>query len=362
MRLWFKTVCALSLLIFSTEYMAANNGLASEIVYERVFDAQHPGPYKHPAAITELENGDLYIAYYGGMGEYERDTAVYGSRLKVGENVWTHPVAIASTPFHSVGNPVVWQAPDGLVWLFYVNRYGDTWSTSRIKAKISRDGAETWSDSFVLSFEEGAMVRGKPILLNNGDYLLPVYHETGHDTEMTGPDSTSFFLRFDAETQTWSETDRICSPMGNIQAEVAQITDEYLVCYIRRGGDYHPTDSGYLLRAESRDGGNAWSEAKETEFPNPNAAVEFLRLQSGNLLLIYNDNMNARTPLTAAISTDNDASYPYRRNIAEGNDAFAYPYAIQTRDGKIHLIYTCEHRTVIMRAIFDEEAIISGSE
>ena len=27
---------------------------------------------------------------------------------------------IASDPFRSVGNGVIWEAPDGLVWLFYV--------------------------------------------------------------------------------------------------------------------------------------------------------------------------------------------------------------------------------------------------
>ena len=35
----------------------------------RVFGDEHPGIYKHPASITELANGDLYIAYYGGSGE-----------------------------------------------------------------------------------------------------------------------------------------------------------------------------------------------------------------------------------------------------------------------------------------------------
>ena len=45
----------------------------------RVFGPEHPGRYKHPASITELANGDLYIAYYGGSGEYGDDTAVYGA-------------------------------------------------------------------------------------------------------------------------------------------------------------------------------------------------------------------------------------------------------------------------------------------
>jgi hypothetical protein len=43
----------------------------------RVFGIEHPGQYKHPASITQLANGDLYIAYYGGTGEYGDDTPLY---------------------------------------------------------------------------------------------------------------------------------------------------------------------------------------------------------------------------------------------------------------------------------------------
>ena len=39
---------------------------------ERIFGPETPtGKYKHPASITELANGDLYLAYYGGDGEYD---------------------------------------------------------------------------------------------------------------------------------------------------------------------------------------------------------------------------------------------------------------------------------------------------
>ena len=159
------------------------------------------GPYKHPACMTELDNGDLYLVYYGGAGEYATDTNVYGSRLKGGatapgtsDPAWSAPTVIAHDPFRSVGNAVVWQAPDGLVWLFYVVRFGDVWSTSRIQAKVSKDRAETWSDAFPLVLDEGMMVRNLPIVLSNGNYLLPIYRETGQDTEQVGPDSTSLFL------------------------------------------------------------------------------------------------------------------------------------------------------------------------
>ena len=38
------------------------------------------------------------------------------------------------------------------------------------------------------------MVRNRPIVLNNGDYLLPAYHETGHDPENVGTESTTNFV------------------------------------------------------------------------------------------------------------------------------------------------------------------------
>src|SRR5687767_15231844 len=141
------------LLVFALLLIANVTVRAGDIDLRQIFGAGQPGKYKHPAAITELADGTLYLAYYGGSGEYATDTAVYGSRLNAGSGQWTTPVVIADTPFVSEGNPVVWQAPDGIVWLFYVVRYGETWSTSRIQAKISRDGAISWSDPIILTFD-----------------------------------------------------------------------------------------------------------------------------------------------------------------------------------------------------------------
>jgi predicted neuraminidase len=333
---------------------------ADDIHIERLFGPEIPGKYKHPASITELDNGDLYVVYYGGEGEYEGDTAVYGSRLASGSREWTRPKIIADTPGRSEGNAVVWQAPDGVVWLFYITNYGPTWSTSRIKYKLSKDHAHTWTDSDMLSFELGSMVRGRPIVLTSGDYLLPVYHETGEDREQTAADTCSYFLRYDLKKKTWTESNRIISPNGNLQPAPAQITDDYLVAYCRPGGDFEPNPNRFVIRSESRDGGHTWSKGTNSEFPNPNSAVDFIKLASGNLLLLNNHtNVGDRMPLTAYISTDNDRSYPHRRHIVNiPGDTAAYPVAIQTRDGKIHVVYTSQERQVVNRAVFDESAVL----
>lgn len=322
-----------------------------------IFGPESPGPYKHPASIAELSNGDLYVAYYGGSGEYELDTAVYGARKAKGRPDWTKPVVIADTPFHSDGNAVIWQAPDGLAWLFYVVRYGKTWSDSRILAKVSRDEAATWSDSFVLAFEKGMMVRGRPIVLPDGNYMLPIYHETGDDPEFVGPESSSLFLIRDGKTGEWKETNRITSRIGNIQPAVDIVDGKRLVAFCRRGGRYDGRRDGFVVRAESRDGGYTWSQGKDTKFPNPNAAVDFLRLKSGRFLLVFNNSFDDRWPLTLAISADGTESFPYRRDVTAGEGSFAYPFAIQAKDGVVHVVFTSNDRTVINLATFREEAI-----
>jgi len=354
--IFFLKLGSLLLIFASTSAM-----FAGELRIERLFGPEiKTGPYKHPARIEELRNGDLYVVYYGGEGEYAIDTGVFGSRLKKGSRKWTAPTRIAHDPFRSLGNGIIWQSPDGLVWLFYVVRYGETWSTSRVQAKVSSDNAETWSDAFPLVSEEGMMVCNKPIVLNNGDYLLPLYFEGGHNPEFTGADSSGLFLHYDAKKQEWKQTGRIRSATGNIQPVAVEVHESLLVAYCRRGGGYDPTTNGWLVRAESRDGGWTWSEGVNSQFKNPNAAVDFIKLRSGNLLLVFNDSMNDRTPLTVALSPDGDQTWPSRRNVAEGPYDYGYPMALQTRDGKIHLIFTSHERTVVNHAVFDEEWIKQG--
>ncbi len=346
----------LPLLLLAATLSAATTMAAGDLTITRVFGPEVPtGPYKHPASITELDNGDLYLVYYGGEGEYARDTAVFGARRAAGQSSWSAPTAIARDPFRSVGNAVIWQAPDDVVWLFYVVRYGATWSSSRIQAKISRDRAMTWSDPFPIALEAGMMVRNRPIVLADGGYLLPVYLETGDDTEVVGAASTSRFLHFDPANRLWTERGEISSPTGNIQPAVVEVSPGHLIAYCRRGGGYGPTEAGWTVRAESRDGGRTWTEGVNSAFRNPNSALEFLKLQSGSLLLVFNDHMWKRTPLVAALSTDGDRTYAHRRTIGDADDTYAYPIGFQARDGRIHIVYTSDARKVINHAVFDEE-------
>jgi predicted neuraminidase len=187
---------------------------------------------------------------------------------------------------------------------------------------------------------------------------LPVYHETGADTEFTTPDTSSLFLRFDPVKKNWTESNRVRSRLGNLQPAVVALSDRHLLALCRRGGDYEPGNDGNVVQTESHDGGKTWSDGIEAAFPNPNAAVELIRLRNGHLLFVYNNSANNRTPLTAAISTDNGRTWPHLRNIAEGPGDYAYPSAVEGKDGTIHITFTSDERTVIRHAILKEEAIV----
>ena len=99
---------------------------------------------------------------------------------------------------------------------------------------------------------------------------------------------------------------------------------------------------------------------RDSTFQNLNAAVDFLKLASGNLLLVFNDSMTQRTPLVAALSTDGDAP----THVAETSPKarrFRVPDCAPGADGRIHAIYTSNQRQVINHAVFTESWLLGGA-
>lgn len=114
-----------------------------------------------------------------------------------------------------------------------------------------------------------------------------------------------------------------------------------------------------MVRTESQDGGRTWSEGTDSPLPNPNAAVEFLRLRSGRHLLVYNHSFTNRTPLTAALSSDGGRTFSRRLDLEAGPKGdYGYPTALQSRDGRIQVLYTSDERTVVRRIVLTEDELL----
>src|SRR6185437_9551070 len=107
------------------------------------------------------------------------------------------------------------------------------------------------------------------------------------------------------------------------------------------------TQLGHIAVSESADGGETWGEARSWGVRAPEAPATLRRIPStGHLLLVWNDTFRAgaghggkRTPLTAAVSTDEGRTWTYRRDL-ETSDQHTYAYtSLAFHQGRALLTY-----------------------
>ncbi|MFM8571344.1 MAG: exo-alpha-sialidase, partial [Pirellula sp.] len=160
----------------------------------------------------------------------------------------------------------------------------------------------------------------------------------------------------DDQGKTW----RASKPLmgyGNIQPAVLQKKDGTLVAYMRENGF-----TGKIRTASSSDRGETWSDVTSLELVNPGSGLDAVRLSNGNWVLIYNDTPNGRNRLAVSLSRDEGVSWTspkYLENEPAGS--FHYPAIIQSKDGRIHAIYSyfVQGGKSMKHAVFNEAWIAS---
>ncbi|MBK8021274.1 MAG: exo-alpha-sialidase [Chloroflexi bacterium] len=162
----------------------------------------------------------------------------------------------------------------------------------------------------------------------------------------------------DDDGATWRLTAPLESPSGNIHPTVVRAdggaSSDELIAYLRTGGK-----GGVIWRSESHDSGETWTALTATDLPNPNSGLDLMRLASGRLALAYNPSQTHRTPLSVALA-DADEAWRWRRVIEDEFAEISYPTLAQTRDGRIHLVYTYRRET-IHYAQFTEDWLLEGA-
>lgn len=297
----------------------------------------------HCATLTELPDGDLLAAWFGGSYETAPDTAILAARYRVQTESWSQPWVMADWPHHPMGQPVFLQRPDGELWLFYDVIMAWDWISAQPYRQRSTDGGHTWSQPEQLLDYPGLMFRSRPMVLGQR-IILPVYDENVWQ---------SFMMISDDDGVSWRLTAPMKSPQGNIHPCVVQLDDGRLLAYLRTGGK-----GGVIWRSVSYDQGDTWTPLAATDLPNPNSGIDLLRLRSGALALAFNNSDRRRTPLCVAIGGQ-DECFEHMRTLEDELAEFSYPALLQAADGRIHLVYTCRRR-YIQHAIFSEEWLWNG--
>ncbi|MCL4219497.1 MAG: glycoside hydrolase, partial [Candidatus Hydrogenedentes bacterium] len=89
-------------------------------------------------------------------------------------------------------------------------------------------------------------------------------------------------------------------------------------------------------------------------FPCPGSGIAMTRLASGRIVLVYNDSVDERSPLSVAWSTDEGATWAEPLKLEANPGEYSYPCVTQSEDGKIHATYTFR-RSSIKHVEFNED-------
>ncbi len=335
--------------------------------YTVVDPADKPGPIRAPlfsahvstglpgtgwegvTSLAELPDGDLYVVWYGGKYELSTESRIYASRFTTATNTWSTPRPIIPLPNQVVGNPVLLWHDDAL-WCFFLKVYGESWEFAKLYLRKSRDLGETWGEEVALPephfrYPTGTLVATRPLVLRNGDILLPLNREVYHPEAWKG--WYSLFMISSDGGATWRETAPLYSRPGNIQPAVEQLDDGSLVAFLRPRGQ-----GSNLWISRSRDNGRTWDPLTQTDLPNPSSRPALGRLKNGDLVMAHNDHPRRRTPLNLSLSNDGGRTWRVSHAIESGGHAYTYPTLLVTRDDRIHVAYD-DNRRAIKHAVVD---------
>ena len=348
----------------------------------------------HSSSIVELPNGDILSCWFEGSGERNADDVkIKGARLKNGDKQWGKPFLLADTPEFPDCNPVLFLNPKNELFLFWIVIKSNRWEESILKYKKSIQyesyGPPVWSwqdiillkpgedfkKSTELKFNElpergvgwgeyaplyekmlveaagdktkrqsGWMTRTKPLLLNSGRILLPLYSDGFN---------FSIIAYSDDNGNRWKTSDPIVG-YGNVQPSLTQRKNGDIVALMRDNGDR----PNRVIQSISSDQGENWSTVKDLNIYNPGSSLHTLHLSGEKWLMVNNNLEHGRNILNLNQSLDEGETWESIFEIENSDnqkDSFSYPTIIYSKKKQIHLTYSYSSRgqKTIMHAIIE---------
>jgi hypothetical protein len=374
---------------------------AADFTSEVVFTGDRG--HVHASSIVETASGALIAVWYengdpAGSGPFEgqdldkrEDVRVSGARKAPGAATWSAPLPFVDTAGFPDNNPALSIDRAGRLWLVHATLVGvpdEAWGSALPQARVSsdydRDGAPRWDQTHLLlprppgllpvvagaaeqlRFGKGRttevaarstrvlerladpwarrlgwMPRTHPVSLDDGALLVPLANENFNVAAMA--------ITRDGG-QTWEYSAPVPT-VGLIQPSVVSLGGQRLAAFFRDARGL-----GIIARSDSADGGLTWSEAQPSGLPNPSGGIEAIRLASGRLAVVYNNHTGrTRDRLAIALSDDEGRTWRWTRQLADApGERFDYPSVFQARDGRIHVTFSDNLKT-IRHVSFTEE-------
>lgn len=307
---------------------------------EFIFEAA-PFPSCHASTIAEVKDG-LVAAWFGGTRERAPDVEIWVSRQPKAGGAWSAPRSVAEGVQADGSrlpcwNPVLFQAPNGPLMLFY--KVGPSPSGWWGMLKTSKDGGSTWSEARRLPQGILGPIKNKPVLVADGSLLCP----SSVEGQKEPPSWRVHFERTVDWGDTWSTVEAAVDPKSAINAIQPSVL-------FHAGGRLEAvgrTNEGHIFQTWSSDEGRTWSPLELTELPNPNSGIDAVTLRDGRQLLVYNHcgEAKGRSPLNVAISKDGK-TWQAALVLEHEHGEYSYPAVIQAADGSVHVTYTWKRRRI----------------
>jgi hypothetical protein len=338
----------------------------SEIVLNLAHSPDNPR--NSEGSFATLADGRIlfaYSRYYGKSWSDEATARICGRYSSDGGRTWpgNEQTLVENEGRRNVMSVSLLRLQDGRLGLWYLRKDGV--DSCHACLRTSKDDV-TWSAPTCCIPAPGYFVvnNDRVVQLGNGRLIVPSsLHRNplppGADPDhvydsLDGRGIAIWFLSDDSGV-TWRESKDwwalpVRSGSGLQEPGVVELRDGRLYGYCR-------TDVGCHYELYSDDGGETWSPPQPSAFQAPCSPLSIKRLQTGDLLAVWNDHSGrlapvptdrsfasqswGRTPLVCAISRDDGKTWE-RHKLLESDPALGYCYtAIHFADDAVLLAYCC---------------------
>lgn len=307
--------------------------------------------------------GRLWAMWFsGGENEPRFDNYLTAYSSGDGGDTWDQMFVIVPGSHVRALDGNLWVDPDGRLWCYWSQCYGYLGMDYGVFAMYTDDpdsASPTWSKPVRIA---NGIAINKPTILSDGTWMLPsTIWRWNTQYELEDEIGDNVYVSTD-KGATWTLRGGV-KDLGGARGShsehmVVELSDGTLRMNIRtRSGQY---------TSYSYDKGYTWTTAVDAGMTKTDSRTNLTKLASGNLLMVYNNppaNDATRSYMTAALSTDDGKTWPYKLLI-DARLYVTYPDVTQDSEGNIYIIYDYDRakaHTILMVKITEQDIINGGT-
>ena len=319
-------------------------------------------PRNSEGAFMPLKDGRILFAYsrYNGSSAHDHASADIAARYSSDKGAtWTDKdeIIVKNHGGMNVMSVSLLRLQSGEIALFYLLK--NSTKDCRPVLRRSFDEGKTWSEpTTCITDEIGYYVlnNDRVIQLEDGRLLFAVSRHGFDANDKFDNMGVVMTYASDDNGKTWRRGKSVLSvvsPSGKKYAAqepgVVELKDGTILLWIR-------TNAGCQFMSRSADRGETWSEPQPSWLRAPTSPATIKRLPTGDLLAIWNNHEGRldlkkpgrgfdgkRTPLTAAISSDDGLTWHGAKNIEDDPKGHFCYIALQPLDDGTVLLGYCAY-------------------